>query len=210
MDEKDIERLKELESNSGKTSNRIIKEAFCLLSIRELGKVKFVIIFLLSLLLSFLISMQFESQLIISKIAEMCQTVALAIFGITFTAYSIFQALLSPKLLYIMVRANDNEDENISSFSSSNKYFISYMMLSFIIIVSNISIILCNIIIPNGWNLFQNRFINNFIFFTVCFPYFYISIGWLIEMKSVITNIHNMYNVTATDKYIEELNQSKK
>lgn len=210
MDIKDVERLKELESNSGKTSNSIIKEAFCLLSLQELGKLKFVIILVISILLSVSISIQLESQLLIGKIAEMWQTVALTVFGITFTAHSIFQALISPKLLYVMVRTDDNEDENLSSFTGSNQYFISYMMLSFIVIVSNVLIILCNIIIPDGWNLLQSRIMNNIVFFIICLPYFYISIGWIIEMKSVISNIHNMYNVAATDKYLDELRERNK
>lgn len=205
MDEMDVKRLEELKNNSGKTSNGIIMEALSLLSIRELGKMKFSAIFVLSLFLTGLVSIQINSDVLIKEIAEMWQGVVLAVFGIAFTAHSIFQALLSPQLIYAMVRASDNENNDISSFSGTNKYFVSYMMLSFIIIVLNVVIMVCDIIIPDGWNLLQSRCINSILFFVLCFPYFYCSICWLVEMKSVIANIHNMYNVSATDKYVDEL-----
>ena len=207
MDEKDIKRLEELKNNSSKTSNGIIKEALGLLSIHELGKLKFLIIFSLSILLDVSVSFQLESGMMIKEIAEIWQDIVLAIFGIAFTAHSIFQALLSPKLIYVMVRTDDNEDNSISSFSGTNAYFVCYMMLSFIIIILNALIIVCDIIIPENWNLCQSRLINSTIFFLLCLPYFYCSICWIVEMKSVISNIYNMYNVSATDKYIDELNR---
>ena len=205
MDEVDVKRLEELKNNSGKTSNGIIMEALALLSIRELGKKKFSVIFVLALFLTGFVSIQIKSDVLIKEIAERWQDVVLAVFGIAFTAHSIFQALLSPQLIYAMVRANDNENNDISSFSGTNKYFVSYMMLSFIVIVLNVAIMVCDIIIPEGWNLFESRYINSILFFVLCFPYFYCSICWLVEMKSVIANIHNMYNVSATDKYVDEL-----
>lgn len=207
IDEIDKKRLNELGKNSGKTSNGIIIEAIQLLSIHELGKLKFLIILAISCFFAFIISARINSAELIKEIAEMWQGIVLAIFGISFTAHSIFQALLSPELIYVMVRTDDSEDHNISSFSGSNKYFVSYMMLSFIVIVFNVLIMVCDIIIPEGWNLFQSRYINSVLFFVLCFPYFYCSICWLVEMKSVIANIYNMYNVSATDKYIDELNK---
>ena len=209
MDQKDIERLKELDSNAGKSSNGIIKDAFKLLSFRELGAKKFVVVLFASILLALLISARLDSQKLINEIAEVWQNIALAIFGIAFTAYSIFQALLSPKLIYVMVRAEDNEDKNISSFSASNKYFISYMALSFIVIAVNVIIFLCNIVMPDQWNLFVNKYVNDAIFFILACPYFYLTFCWLIEIKSIISNIHNMYYVAATDKYIDELEKNE-
>lgn len=205
MDEMDAKRLEELKNNSGKTSNGIMMEALSLLSIRELGKMKFSVVFALSFFLTGFVSIQIKSDVLIKEIAERWQDVVLAVFGIAFTAHSIFQALLSPQLIYAMVRANDNEKNDISSFSGTNKYFVSYMMLSFIVIVLNVVIMVCDIIIPEGWNLFESRYINSILFFALCFPYFYCSICWLVEMKSVIANIHNMYNVSAIDKYVDEL-----
>lgn len=205
IDEIDVKRLEELGKNSGKTSNGIIIEALQLLSIHELGKLKFIIILAISCFLTFIISMRLDSAVLIKEIAEMWQDIVLAIFGISFTAHSIFQALLSPELIYTMVRTDDNEDNSISSFSGSNKYFISYMMLSFIVIVLNVVIMVCDIIIPEGWNLFRSRYINSILFFILCLPYFYCSICWLVEIKSVIANIHNIYYVSATDKYLDEL-----
>lgn len=209
MDQKDIERLEELNSNAGRTSNSIIKDAFKLLSFQELGVKKFVIVLCASILLALLISARPDSQSLIKAIAEVWQNVALAIFGIAFTAYSIFQALLSPKLIHLMVRTDDNEDKNISSFSASNKYFISYMALSFVVIAVNVAIFLCSIVIPDHWNLFVNKCVNNVIFFILVCTYFYLTFCWLIEIKSIISNIHNMYNVVATDKYIEELEKNE-
>ena len=113
MDEVDVKRLEELKNNSGKTSNGIIMEALALLSIRELGKKKFSVIFVLALFLTGFVSIQIKSDVLIKEIAERWQDVVLAVFGIAFTAHSIFQALLSPQLIYAMVRANDNENNDI-------------------------------------------------------------------------------------------------
>lgn len=209
MDERDIRRLEELKNDSAKTSNGIIKESFKLLSIGELGKIKFWVILILSIILSIAISTRYDSEVLLYEVAEMWQDVVLAVFGIAFTAHSIFQALLSPKLIYMMIRVDDNENPNISSFSGTNAYFVCYMMLSFIIVVLNVIIIVCKIIIPDNWQLFQSRLINSILFFICCLPYFYCSICWLVEMKSVIANIYNMYNVSATDKYIDELNKKE-
>lgn len=58
MDDKDIKRLEELKKDSAKSSNIILKESFRLLSIQELGNVKFVFIFMLSVVFSLAISIQ--------------------------------------------------------------------------------------------------------------------------------------------------------
>lgn len=205
MDSKDIKRLEELQKNSGKSSNGILKESFLLLSIQELGKTKFIFVLMISIILSCGISIQNNAALLLNEVANTFETVVLAIFGIAFTAHSIFQALLSPKLIYEMVRTDDNEDVSISSFSGSNSYFVNYMMLSFVMVIINIFIIIIYIIIPHDWNLFANKVLNDGIFFLFCVPYFYCSIGWLIEIKSLISNISNMYNVSAMGKYIEEI-----
>lgn len=205
MDDKDLKRLRELEANSGKSSNSILKDAFSLLSIQELGKMKFAFVLAISIVLSYGICIQKDAAILLNEMASNFETIVLTVFGIAFTAHSIFQALLSPNLIYEMVRMDDNEKPEISSFSGSNNYFIAYMMLSLIMVIVNILIIVINIIIPDEWNLSADKRINDGLFFLLCMPYFYCSIAWLVEMKSLISNIYNIYNVSAVEKYIDEI-----
>lgn len=205
MDNKDKIRLTELSNNSGRASNEIIIESLKLLSKKELGNKRFWLTCSCSFVISLLIALKLSSITALEEIVGQINNVVLAIFSISFTAHSIYQALLSPKLIYAMVRADDKENDNISSFIASNNYFVSYMMLSFIVIIMNLIIYLVSILIPSNWNLLDNIFANNVLFILLIFPYFYCCICWVLEMKSVISNISNIYCLSATDKYIEEL-----
>lgn len=210
MDDNDKVRLAELSNNSGKTSNEIIIDSLMLLSKKEQGNKRFFASFIASLVISFLISLNQCSISVLEEIGGQFNNIVLAIFSISFTAHSIYQALLSPKLIYTMVRGPDDRNWKISSFTASNNYFICYMMLSFIIIVLNLAIFLAGILIPSDWNLLNNVVINDILFTIVVTPYFYCCVSWILEMKSVISNISNIYYVSATDKYIDELKEKNK
>lgn len=195
----------ELSENSKKSSASIIKESLRLLFPKTMGKWRFIGIILFTSLITMLITYNINSFVIVEKISELIIEVFLATFAIVFTGYSIFQALLTPKIIFAMLEMPDNEEKEKSSFTGSNEYYMYYSMLNIMTIAVSFFIrVICDVL-PQNWNLTNNIKVNNLLFGVLCWLYIYLAICTWVELVSFITNIYHLYNVAATERYIEEI-----
>lgn len=197
--------INELSENSKKSSAIIIKESFSLLLPKEMGKKRFAGIFIVVSLITLIITLNTYSLEIMEGVSQIVLEVFLATLAIVFTGYSIFQALLTPKIIFAMLEMPDNENQQKSSFTGSNEYYMYYSMLNILTITLSAVIQVSCIVLPDGWNLTDNITINNSLFGVISWGYFYLVVCTWMELVSFITNIYHLYNVAATEHYVEEI-----
>lgn len=201
--------INELSENSKKSSASIMKESFTLLLPKTMGLKRFIGLFIFVSFVTVVVTKDIYSLKIIEKLSEVVIEVFLATLAIVFTGYSIFQALLTPKIIFAMLEMPDNEDQQKSSFTGSNEYYMYYSMLNILTITISILIHVVCLLLPSDWNLTDNIAINNILFGISSWGYFYLVACTWMELVSFITNIYHLYNVAATERYVEEIKKRK-
>ncbi|MBX9972535.1 hypothetical protein [Cytobacillus firmus] len=145
-----------------------------------------------------------ESTLLITNSIN---AVLVPIFAVLITGYAIFQALANGRTLVALIKASDKEK---SKFQRYNYFFFSITTLFLFIIVLNfiLSVFLNNV--PNTWHLpyftIEN---NNRIFSFLISVYLTFVINALIEVKSFIYNLYQVFSAHATASAIDYLDKEK-
>ena len=130
--------------------------------------------------------------------------IALALFGIVFTGYALFQALIGKEMLVRMINSTALIDkEQKSKLQESNELFAKTMMMQFLCIVVSVLLLLVLLSIPENYNLFEDIFLNEIIAWCGICVFFYISFVTLLEVKSFIFNIFELFNFHAATRVLE-------
>lgn len=129
--------------------------------------------------------------------------IIIPVFAIIITGYAIFQALTNGRTLMALLRANEDEK---SKFQEYNYFFFAISIMYLFIIISNflLSIILNNL--PEGW--YYSGFsvdLNNKIYSMLISLYIVFILNALIEMKSFIYNLYQLFSSHAVASAIEQL-----
>lgn len=159
---------------------------------------------------SYLISFSPNTVKLFINGVQIINDVTLALFGITFTGYALFQALVGKEMLKKMLSntTNDKKDEK-SKLQESNELFVETMMLQLICVVTNLFILIVGECIPENFGLFEKLLWNNVIAGIGIEIYFYVSATTIIEMKSFIYNIFQLFNLHAGTRAVEILREKK-
>lgn len=150
------------------------------------------------------------------KSVETFNGIILSLFGIVFTGYAFFQALINDDLLVRLLaspqKINEKKVEgsnNKSMLQESNEYFINVMMLDvFAIFISSFLKITIGSM-EKDFTLTNSLILNNTIAFVGIFTYFVIMFRIVWEMKSFVFNIFQLFNAHAGSKAIELINQEE-
>lgn len=138
------------------------------------------------------------------QIVEVTLNLLLALFGIVFTGYAIFQAVLSRTTLIKMLEVKSEDDE--SYFLTFNYHF---MMLStnLLLLVSFTALMkIFLIMIPNNFYIrCLTNFLNEGLNFLLLLFYLETVLLTLFEIKSFIFNIFQAFKFYALAEGIEEL-----
>lgn len=159
---------------------------------------------------AYLISFSSDTVQLFINGVQTINDVILALFGITFTGYALFQALVGKEMLKKMLSntTNDKKDEK-SKLQESNELFVETMMLQLLCIVINLFILIVGECIPNNFRLFEELLWNNVMAGIGIEIYFYVSAITIIEMKSFIYNIFQLFNLHAGARAVEILREKK-
>lgn len=181
---------------------RAISEVFSFKSNKIL---KYVAIFL-ALILSYLIDKSNNTCSLIREIFIDFNVMQTAIFGILFTGYSIFQALLDERIIVSLLTVSENDNSEVSFLKRINEYFANTMLIMFSTIMLNLFIIIFLKI--DVFISIVNRMYNfKYLFFYISYVFiFIINFFCFIEVKSFIFNIFNIFNLQCANKayqYIE-------
>ena len=131
--------------------------------------------------------------------------IIIPIFAIIITGYAIFQALTNGKTLLALLKANDEE---MNKFQEYNYFFFAISILYLFIIITNFLLSVIVGSLPEGW--FLPHFtagINNNLFSILISMYIIFVLNALIEMKSFVYNLYQLFSSHAIASAIEQLKQ---
>lgn len=192
------------------SSNQIILDAAKMFLPKWKSKTVYLMAFLMAVIPAYLMSISEWTVVIFKDAVQLMNDIILALFGIVFTGYALFQALIGEEMLIRMINTVESTDrEEKSKLQESNELFAKVMMMEFICIVISVLIILILSCIPETFNFFDNAFINEIVAgFGICL-YLYISFVALFEIKSFIFNIFQLFNFHAGTRVMEILKNNQ-
>lgn len=190
------------------SSNELIDDALKVLIPGRKSIKKYLSIVFCCLILAIYIAVSKYTVDIFFEIVQILNDIILALFGIVFTGYALFQALIGKEMLIRMINSTTgNGDKEKSKLQESNELFAETMMLNFICVVVNVFLLIVGKCIPVNFCLFENMKVNNLIAGTGIWLYFYVITITLLEMKGFIYNIFQLFNFHAGTRVMEMLNE---
>jgi len=176
--------------------------------IKILG-VLFIIIFLTQ---KFLIYPKVSAISVIADITVNLNTVIIPIFTVLITGYSIFQALSNGSTLIRLIAVKHKEQ--LDKFSTYNVYFYGLSIIYLGIIILNLLLLVIFKYLPTDWCLsFFSKSTNEYIAAVLISLYLVIILYFLIEIKSFIYNLFQIFTTNAAETSIQYLvneNEKKK
>ncbi len=189
------------------SSNTILFDTLKMFVPKWKEKGTYIISGMLSIIPAFLAATSPFTVEIFRDLVQMVRDVALAMFGIVFTGYAIFQALIGKEMLIRMLKNTIGEGKQEKSrLQETNELFVKTMMMQFVCIITSVVLTLLLICIPNEFTLLKNRYWNELLAFCGMFLFIYISFITLLEIKSFVFNIFQWFNFHAVARLMEMLN----
>lgn len=193
------------------SSKNMLFHAFAVFKPSKSNIISLIVLFLFSLVPAAIISCGENTVSSFLVSVDLALNVMLGLFGIIFTGYAIFQAILNEKLLIKMLQETKGEgDKEESLLQLSNESFVGLMLLTiFGIIVSFfLKLILGGIEVE--FSLFSSEFVNESCSAVLCTIYFFFNAVVIWEMKSFVFNIFQLFNAYSGARIIEILEKSPK
>ncbi len=189
------------------SSNTILFDTLKMFVPKWKEKGTYIISGMLSIIPAFLAATSPFTVEIFRDLVQMVRDVALAMFGIVFTGYALFQALIGKEMLIRMLKNTIGEGKQEKSrLQETNELFVKTMMMQFVCIITSVVLTLLLICIPNEFTLLKNRYWNELLAFCGMFLFIYISFITLLEIKSFVFNIFQWFNFHAVARLMEMLN----
>lgn len=159
-------------------------------------------------ILSSCVAISKDTVNIFVDIVQNINDVILALFGIIFTGYALFQALIGKEMLQRMINTTVKiGKEEKSKLQEANELFAGVMTLDFICIIINVVLIVIGKCIPSNTILFKTMWVNNLLAGLGIGVYFYVVALTLLEVKSFIYNMFQWFNLHAGTRLVELMNQ---
>ena len=211
IDLKKIEKL-----FSARSSQEVFKEAIFEILPEKKRWRSFVSLGIVSIIPASIIGISEDTVDLFYKAISSLNTIVLALFGIVFTGYALFQALINHDLLKrllitegksIKAKRNRTNQEEISKskLQESNEYFVKVMILIVTAIVTNAVLLLLVGTLPKDFHLPLSNNINNTMAAILIWIYFFYLLLIIWEMKSFVFNMFQLFNAHAGSKAIELL-----
>lgn len=134
------------------------------------------------------------------------QDLAISMFGIVFTGYALFQAFTTGDMVERLL-TNSGKHKNI--FQEFNLYFFKTSISYLIIIVVNFILLIILENIPQNFHItsFKNA-TNNMLATLLILIYFTLNIYILLEIRCLIYNIYQSFNIKALDEGMKVINSN--
>ncbi len=139
------------------------------------------------------------------SLLNLVNSIAVPTLALAVTGFSIFQALVNGDTLITLLKVDSGES---SKFQKYNYFFLAFSLLFLSIIIFNFILEVLIFNLDDGWSisLFSNKV--NTIFFTIGVSlYVTFFINALIEIKSFIYNLYQVFSINAVSKGIAYLNE---
>ena len=192
------------------SSDQIMLESFESLKPTKKEIKKFLFICLVALIPALLIGYSEDTIDLFENSVEKINAILLAIFGIVFTGYVFFQALVNDDLLIRMFNSKTEKNgKDKSKLQETNEEFVNLMMLCLFFILLNLFLSLCLGAVPNDFVCFERRIYNNALAILLLNLYFFFAFYIMWEIKSFIFNIFQLFKMHAGTRVMEIIEKEK-
>lgn len=186
------------------TSSRLIKNALKMYIPRGKYKKRIIGENIFCLIPTILIGISLNTQQLFLNGMELINNSIMAIFGIVFTGYALFQAFINDELLLRMINEPDLENKDMrNKLQETNETFTELMMLCVISIVTNVYLNLIISSLPENFLVFEKMAYNNIFAMVLMQIYFVFNSNIFLELKSFIFNTFQLFNLHAGTKVIQ-------
>lgn len=191
-----------LESQSSK---KIIKNALNVLKISKKSYKKQGCIYFVCLITSVFVGVSYNTKVVMVDSIQMILDVMLGLFGIVFTGYAFFQALINKELLIRMLANLSEEDDagTKSKLQETNESFVECMMLNLLSIIISMLLKIIVSSMSDDFLLFEDIIIDNIVASALISFYFYFILTIVWEVKSFIFNVFQLFNLHAGTRVLE-------
>ena len=143
-------------------------------------------------------------------IASDLMGVFLALFGIVFTGYAFFQALINDQMLVMMINTNAKiHGEDGSKLQETNERFVELMMQYMMGILVSLLVKATLSFVPESFVMFPWWWLNNILAGIALFAYFFLSALVLWRMISFLFNVFQLFNLHAATRALEMVKKEK-
>lgn len=193
-----------------KSSKKIVFSSFELFKITKKNLRERIILLFLVFVLAAFVGGSVNTAEVFTEAIQTILDVILAIFGIVFTGYSFFQALINDELLIRMIEdtVKNEEGEEISKLQETNELFVKCMMLELFSVLLSLMLKIVISCIDEKFSLFNQVWQNNLLAIILIYIYFSIIAIVLWETKSFIFNVFQLFNAYAGNKVVEAIKQN--
>lgn len=193
-----------------KSSKKIISSSFKLFKFTKKNRRERIILLFCAFIPAALVGASVNTVEVFVEAIQTILDVVLAIFGIVFTGYSFFQALINDELLIRMIddTVNNEDGEEISKLQETNELFVKCMMLELFSILLSLTLKIVVSCIDKNFSLFNQVWKNNMLAISLIYIYFSIIAIVLWEIKSFIFNVFQLFNAYAGNKVVEAIRQN--
>lgn len=165
----------------------------------------FIIIFITQ---KFLLYPKVKAISILADITVNLNTIMIPVFAVIITGYAIFQALSNGGTLIRMIAIN--HEGKLDKFSTYNLYFYSLSLIYLGIIILNFLLLVTFKYMPTNWSLdFITNSINEYIAAFLITFYLILNLNFLIEIKSFIYNLFQIFITNGFSAAIEHIDNEE-
>ncbi len=161
------------------------------------------IIFCMCMVPSYFTSHSYCTVILFGSVCDRMLDIFLTLFGIIFTGFVFFQALLNDELLIMLIKTKaKNEKKEKSKLEEVNNNFVSLMMLYVVAIITSLILTVIIPCIPIDFTLFSNIAFCNFFAWILIQIFYFFSAELLWRVLSFVHNIYQLFNAYAVSRII--------
>lgn len=171
-----------------------------------------IIIILFSAVFALNISL-LDTVIVMRDISSTMLDVAIAVFGIVFTGYTLFQAVLNREIISIFmqdIKKGLGKKKNSNTLHITNWNFVQLMLQFAVMIFINLLLKIILTMMPDAFQLFEIENVNIIISTMLLFVYFYQAMVILWRLIGFLHNIYHIFNAYAVSEYLESVGADKK
>lgn len=194
--DKALENSKQLKRAS--SSSQIFFQSLKFLKPEKNNIIRKVIFIIIEISIAIIMSKQENTISMTKEISQLLGTIVLALIAIVFTVYSFLQALISDKLLVVLLSVDDEK----GNLYGTNKYFAEVMIFLIGCLLLDTVITIFMIVVPSGWDFFAKKTTSEIIAVLLLTVLLHCNFEGMWEMKSFAYNVFQLYNLHAYERTI--------
>lgn len=186
------------------SSESKLKESFRVFRPTRSNFLEKFLIFTAVIIPSYLTSHTSDTVVLFGEICNIMLNVSIALFGIIFTGFIFFQALLNDELLVMLIiTKTKKKGMGKSKLEEVNTNFVSLMMLYIVAVIIDLFLSITIPSIPHDFMLFQSINFCNILAWILIQLFYMFSAELIWRIVSFIHNIYQLFNAYAVSRIVK-------